>query len=196
MSTTAIIFDFFGVICSEIAPFWFEKYFPPDEAKRLKSFYSTPADQGKISENELFNILGKLIQKTPEEVKSEFKSYIKIDDKVVSLIKHLKPTYKLGLCTNSPSQLIRTILKSHDLTDLFDGIVVSSEIGITKPDQKIYELILKKLAVKAPDSVFIDDNSLHLGTAQALGMKTILFSDFEKTKSELSNLGIKITPSE
>ena len=188
MNTKTIIFDFFGVICSEIAPFWFEKYFPQDEAKRLKNLYAPPADLGEVSENELFSSLGMLVQKTADEVKTEFKSYIKIDDGVVDLIKKLKPTYKLGLCSNSPSNFIRTILEKNNLTELFDEIVISSECGIIKPDRKIYELILENLSTKAIDSIFIDDNLVHVEAAQTLGIKTILFSDSESLKSALANL--------
>lgn len=187
MNTQTIIFDFFGVICSEIAPFWFEKHFPQDEAKRLKNLYAPPADMGKVSEDELFRELGALVQKTADEVKTEFKSYIKIDDEVVDLIKKLKPSYTLGLCSNSPSNFIRTILEEHNLTGLFDEIVISSECGLIKPDRKIYELILGKLSTKATDAIFIDDNPVHVDAAQALGIKTILFSDSESLKSALAN---------
>ena len=191
MSINAIIFDFFGVICSEVSPFWFQKYFPENEAKNLKDFYAPPADLGKVSEDEFFSNLATLVHKTPKEVIDEFQSFVKLNSGVIELIKKLKPFYKLGLCSNSPSNFIRSILESQKLTDLFDVVIISSECGIIKPDQRIYQLVLDKLAVQAESSIFIDDNPVHVEAAQIVGMKGVIFSDFQELNLVFTKLGIK-----
>ncbi len=193
MNKKAIIFDFFGVICSEISPFWFEKYFSKNEMKQLENLYTPPADLGKISEDEFFGNIGALVKKTADEVRSEFEDYINIDDGMVNLIKRLKPTYKLGLCSNSPSNFIRSILVKYKLENLFNEIVISSECGLIKPDRKIYKLILGKLSTKATDSIFIDDNSVNIEAARTLGIKAILFSDSKNLELVLTNFGVKIS---
>ncbi len=112
---------------------------------------------------------------------------------MVEIIKKLKPIYKLGICSNSPSNFIRTILKKHHLTNLFDKIVISSECGITKPDRKIYELILKNLSAKPEKSIFVNDNPTHIKSAKNIGMKTVLFSSPENLKKALKNFNIEIS---
>ena len=187
----ALVFDFFGVISSEVAPFWFEKYFPKEEAKNLKEKYIVPADLGKVSDTELFVSLGELVRKTPEEVSGEFQSFIKLNTDVVALMEGLKPLYKLGLCSNSIPNFVRPILASHTLAHLFDAVVISSECGMKKPDERIYALVLEKLSVRAEDVVFIDDNPAHVEGAERMGMKAILFTGFQELNSALAKLEIR-----
>ena len=146
---------------------------------------------GKVSEDELFSNLAALVHKTPKEVGDEFQGFVKPNSEVIGLIKKLKPFYKLGLCSNSPSDFIRSILKSQKLTDLFDVVVISSECGIIKPDQRIYKLVLDKLTVQSENSIFVDDNPVHIEAAEAIGMKGVLFSDFQELNSVFTKLGIK-----
>ena len=81
-----IIFDFFGVICSEVAPFWFEKHFSEDEAKRIKRDLVGLADRGEISLDDLFLRLGEMVNISPARVSQEWFSYVKIDSVMVWLL--------------------------------------------------------------------------------------------------------------
>ena len=74
-----IIFDFFGVMSTEVAPFLFAEVFEPEEAKRLKEEYMQPADRGDVSERELYESLGRLFSRTGEEVEADFLSRAVID---------------------------------------------------------------------------------------------------------------------
>lgn len=187
----AIVFDFFGVICSIVGPNWFRKYFPEEEIGDLMKTHASPADRGKISEKEFFINLGGLVDKHPDEVQSEFYNLAKVDLEVVDLIQNLTKSYKIGLCSDSPSELIRFILGEHGLSDLFDAIVVSSECKIIKPSPEIYKIILGKLPGEAEDLIFVDDNPSNVDGALDVGMKGILFESVEQLKIELKKLGIK-----
>ena len=187
----AVVFDFFGVISSEVAPFWFEKYFPKEEARNLKEKYITPADLGKVSDTELFVSLGALVNKTSEEVNEEFQSFIKLNTDVVALIKSLKSFYKLGICSNSFPNFVRPILESQKLAHLFDAVVISSEYHIKKPDERMYALILEKLSVRAQETIFIDDNPVYVEEAEHMGMKGVLFTGFQELTSALSKFGVR-----
>lgn len=56
----------------------------------------------------------------------------------------------------------------------FDPVVLSCDVGIVKPDPKIYELALSKLGFKPQDVLFVDDQEKCLPAATALGMHAIL----------------------
>ncbi|MCZ7535196.1 MAG: HAD-IA family hydrolase [Acidimicrobiia bacterium] len=64
-----------------------------------------------------------------------------------------------------------------DSMDVFDVVVESSVEGIRKPDPRIYELTLARLAVDAAAVVFLDDLGINLKPARAMGMATIKVAD-------------------
>jgi putative hydrolase of the HAD superfamily len=57
--------------------------------------------------------------------------------------------------------------------DLFDVVVESAVEGMRKPDPRIYEVTLERLAVDARDTVFLDDIGMNLKPARAMGITTI-----------------------
>jgi putative hydrolase of the HAD superfamily len=60
------------------------------------------------------------------------------------------------------------------LQELFDAWVISSEVGLRKPDPAIYELVAERLGLAAAACVFVDDLPGNLKPARALGMATVL----------------------
>jgi putative hydrolase of the HAD superfamily len=63
------------------------------------------------------------------------------------------------------------------LEELFDAWVISSEVGLRKPDPAIYELTLERLGVAASACAFVDDVEVNVEAAAALGMHAIHFRD-------------------
>jgi HAD superfamily hydrolase (TIGR01509 family) len=174
-----IVFDFFGVICSEVAPFWFKKYFSDQKALELKEKYFRPVDIGEMSEKELLDELGKLVGKSPKEVKKEWFSFVKINQDVISIIESLKQDFKIVLCSNALATFLRQILKENDLEHLFDEIIISSEIRLVKPDPSFFERSLEIIGEKPENLIFIDDNPLNVSSAQNLGIESHLFKSID-----------------
>ena len=69
--------------------------------------------------------------------------------------------------------------------DIVDGRVISFEVFQLKPDPEIYETLLKKYALDPAECVFIDDRAENIETARKLGMKGIVFTDYETGRKEL-----------
>lgn len=174
-----IIFDFFGVICSEIAPFWFERYFSLEKAAELKHTYLRPADAGQISPEILFQTLADLVKMSPNQVKEDWFALAKINDKVVSAIRLAKIHFKIVLCSNASSPFIRQIMKDNDLEYLFDTIIISSEIGVAKPDPDFFIKTLEILKATPEEILFIDDNPKNTSAAEKLGIHSIVFREYE-----------------
>ena len=175
-----IVFDFFGVICSEISPSWFKKFLP--ERPDLKDKYCRQADLGEISEADFFGILGTLAKISPEEVRSSWLSGATVNDQVVRKIKELKDKYNIILASNSPSPLIMEVLKNNNLEQLFDKIIISAEIGLAKPDRNFFDYVLKFLGQSGSGVFFFDDNKDNVKSAQSVGIKATLFSGPEDIK--------------
>ena len=70
----------------------------------------------------------------------------------------------------------------------FDGIVVSGEIGLIKPDARIYHHLLERFGLAAGDCVFIDDSAANVAGAEAVGITGLHFQSPEKLRRELGEL--------
>lgn len=188
MEKKGIIFDFFGVICSEIAPFWFEDYFSTHESIELKEKYVSPADRGDITLNALFNNLSQLVGKKPQEVEDEWLGYVTINNELVKLIHTYRNSYKIGLCSNAPAEFIKKILHTHNLYTLFDTIIISSEERITKPDRKIFDITCIRMKMSPGDLIFIDDNPLYVKSADSVGITSIQYQDNQQLIAQLTRI--------
>ena len=85
MKYKVIIFDFFGVISSEVAPFWFEKHFTNSLSLQLKEKYVHPADKGEISESKLFDTLAELISASPTTIRQEWFDLVQINSELITI---------------------------------------------------------------------------------------------------------------
>jgi len=79
-------------------------------------------------------------------------------------------------------------------SEMFDVVVISGEVGLRKPDPRIYELTTERLAVRPDRCVFVDDHPGHLVAANEAGMTTVLHRDPKRTIEELEELlGLVLT---
>jgi putative hydrolase of the HAD superfamily len=74
------------------------------------------------------------------------------------------------------------------LAELFDGVVISGEVGIRKPAPEIYVLGARELGLEPEACVFVDDLGFNLKPAAALGMATVHHVDADQTVAELERL--------
>ncbi|MEX2006722.1 MAG: HAD-IA family hydrolase [Candidatus Saccharimonadales bacterium] len=100
----------------------------------------------------------------------------------------LKPKYKLGIISNAVDDFMYQIVEEAMLREIFDGIVVSHQVGVAKPEAAVYQKSLQNLGVRAEEAVFIDDTEVFCQAARAVGMKAIYYQNFEQMKKELENL--------
>lgn len=74
------------------------------------------------------------------------------------------------------------------LTDLFDVVIISGEVGLRKPDPAIFDLTIDRLSVPPTKCIFVDDHPGHLEPAQKGGMTTILHISPEQTVARMAEL--------
>jgi epoxide hydrolase-like predicted phosphatase len=74
------------------------------------------------------------------------------------------------------------------LAQLFDGVVISGEVGIRKPSPEIYSLGVDRIGLAPGQCVFVDDLAFNLGPAAELGMATVHHVTPEQTIAELESL--------
>jgi putative hydrolase of the HAD superfamily len=99
--------------------------------------------------------------------------YVPFSD-VKPCLDQLAASYKLGLVTNGPHDLQRAKLDASGLRDYFGATAISREVGVKKPDPRIFALALGQLGVSAQDSAFVGDTpKSDIVGALAAGMKAI-----------------------
>lgn len=187
----AIIFDCFGVILDEIAPFVLPKYMSPEDSVRYKATIVDDADRGRISQDKMFEELGKIAHAPASVLLGEFWKYVRVRPDTVALIKDVKKHYPVGLLTNAIVPFLYQIFEQNGLNGLFDATLVSSEEGLAKPDAEFYQRLLKKMDVAAEDAVFLDDNPVNIKGAEAVGLNTVLFTDAAAARVELQKMGVQ-----
>jgi epoxide hydrolase-like predicted phosphatase len=74
------------------------------------------------------------------------------------------------------------------LAELFDGVVISGEVGIRKPAPRIYELGAESIGLPPAECVYVDDLEFNLEPARELGMATIQHVDAATSIAELERL--------
>lgn len=74
------------------------------------------------------------------------------------------------------------------LPDVFDAVVVSGEVGVGKPDARVYRLVARELGTTPQRCVFVDDVARYVRAAAAVGMTGVHHRDVESTVEELEVL--------
>lgn len=186
----AIVFDFFGVICSEIAPFVLPRYMSAEAAVEYKASVVERADLGEIDLADVLDHLAHLTGASPAQLEADFWSCVKIDPDMVALIESLKRRYKTALLSNAMRPFLGQILEKHDLLRLFDVKVISYEEHLTKPNPAIFRLTAERLGVPEAACVFIDDNAGNVAAALGAGMQALPFAGLARLRHDLAALGV------
>ena len=82
---------------------------------------------------------------------------------------------RTAFLSNGVPEVMTRVRAQRRLDDYFDVVLVSYEVGFTKPDPRIYELCLSRLGVPAEAALFVDDRVDNVEAARRLGMQIVLF---------------------
>lgn len=191
MKSRAIVFDFFGVFCKEVARYWYAKQTIDEPYESLRARIIAPYDRGTLSAEEAYAQLGAVAGVSGEEVHREWLAHAVVDQDIIALVQSLTPRYTTALCTNASAAFLKEILPMHELRSLFSTVIISSEEGVCKPEPELYQITLTRLGCNAEESIFIDDRPENVAAARALGMQGIVYKDLQALKEELARLGVR-----
>ena len=121
--------------------------------KSMKAFSIDPS-----MKNELMNLY---------KVLSPFKE-------VPETLKKLKgKNFKLAILSNGTPSLLDELVKSNNLDELFDDIFSIEEVGIYKPDSRVYDLPIKKYKIKNSEVIFLSANTWDVSGGGNYGYQSI-----------------------
>jgi len=116
---------------------------------------------------------------------------------VPEVLKKLKDkNYKLGILSNGTPSLLNELVKSNNLDNIFDDIFSIEEVGIYKPDSKVYDLPIKKYKIQNEEVAFLSANTWDVSGGGNYGYSSIwvnrnnnIFDNLDyKPKEEVKNL--------
>jgi len=100
--------------------------------------------------------------------------------------------YRLFAITDNVNEIVAQLKRDYDFWHLFEAAAVSAELGIMKPDPRIYRWLLEKGGIAAEESVFLDDVERNVEGAKAVGIEAILFTNAGKAREDLRTAGLTL----
>jgi putative hydrolase of the HAD superfamily len=197
MTIHAVFFDWGGVIART-------EYQAPRQhlAERLgmeyedivKIVFDSPssdrASVGEISAEEHWAQVTKRLRRPASEtetIRKEFFAGDVIDREIVDYLRSLRSDYFVGLISNAWSDM-RDYITGQKIEDAFEHMVISAEVGVMKPQARIYQIALEQAGVSPNEAVFVDDFYKNIEGCQAVGMHGIHFQNPEQAMNELKQL--------
>lgn len=146
-------------------------------------------DLGLISQEEQFS---RICERIPGHLHSQLKKCVYEWDICMTPVAEAKDFcdyvknkgYRIYVLSNASTSFYEYFPRFAPF-DYFDGIVVSADIHIIKPDRKIYEYILEKYQLRAEECLFIDDRQENIDAARCVGMQgTVFRNNYDEIQRE------------
>ena len=107
-----------------------------------------------------------------------------------------KKNYKLSILSNGTPILLNELVKSNDLENIFDDLFSIEEVGVYKPDSRVYDIPIKKYQIKSEEVAFLSANTWDVSGGGNYGYNSIwvnrnkaIFDNLDyKPKNEVINL--------
>jgi putative hydrolase of the HAD superfamily len=194
----AVIFDFGGVLVRT------EDRAPRSRlAARLGMTYeelsslvfenpsSQQATLGQVSVREHWEAVRASLGLAPEAIQAvqeEFWAGDVLDTSLVDLLRALRPRYQTALLSNAWDDLRQVLEQRLKILDAFDQVIISAEVGLMKPDERIFRLAVERLGVAPGEAVFVDDFVHNVEGARLAGLQAIHFRSAGQARAELEQM--------
>lgn len=107
----------------------------------------------------------------------------------ITYMKELKAQgYSIYILSNIGEESHTYLQNTYGFFDLVDGMVLSYQEHVIKPDRNIYQRLLETYDLQAEECIFFDDKKENIEMATMLGMQGIVFSDVAQAKKEVENV--------
>tara|TARA_X000001036_G_C20589644_1_gene770222 strand:+ start:530 stop:1189 length:660 start_codon:yes stop_codon:yes gene_type:complete len=204
MNTKAIIFDAYGTLfdvnsaaekCKDkigdeweaFANFWRTTQL---EYTWLRSLMKRHKDFWQVTEDSLDKSMS--VFKVNMGMKNELLNLYKILStypEVKKVLENLKKKdLKLAILSNGTPSLLNELVKSNDLNSLFDDLFSIEEVKIYKPDNRVYELPVKKYKIPPKEITFLSANTWDVSGGGNFGFNSVWVN---RNKSHFDNLDYK-----
>lgn len=207
----AVIFDFDGTLSNrkknayETYDAYFREYFKDlseiEYEALLQDMMFYDADGTVNMELRMIPFLHKYGKDLPEDFVKVFSDFYinnmfkrtPLKDETLEVIQELRKTYKIAILSNGDPFSQHHKIQHVQIEKYFDEVMVSGDIGIHKPDPKIFDLMAQRLGVRNEECLMVGDvfSTDILGATRA-GMTTVwMCTDFERPAQHYKGYRIK-----
>ena len=163
---------------------------------KVKELYYK-AKLGQITSINFWQNLG--FESEYPEIEREYLDKIRLDPDFKEFAVELKKNFHLAMLSNDVKEWSSYVRSKFNVNKFFDVVITSGDVGLSKPDKRIFNALLKKIGTTSDNCIFVDDKLVNLSPASELGFKTIRFlrknikvpfcSEFEVSNfKELNNM--------
>ncbi len=197
----AVVFDLGGVLIDWDPRYLYRSLFPDDEAAmdRFLSEVVTPEwnlrqDAGRPWSEAVEALAAEFPdqreqiaayrERWPETLGGPIEGTVEILDELRG------QGVRLFALTNWSAETFPVALERFEFLGWFDGIVVSGEVGLVKPDARIFRHLAERHRLEPASTVFIDDSPTNVEAARSLGFMGVVFHDAPGLRRDLEALGV------
>jgi 2-haloacid dehalogenase len=197
----AVVFDLGGVLIDWNPRYLYRKLFDGDDAamERFLAEVTTPEwnglqDAGRTwadavasltrEHPEHAELIAAYAERWPETLGEAIHPTVEILDEL------RRTGVRLFALSNWSAETFPIARPRYPFLEWFDGIVISGEVRIAKPDARVYRHLLERHSLEPATTVFIDDSEANVDAARALGMIAIRFEGAAALRRALGRLGL------
>jgi 2-haloacid dehalogenase len=197
----AVVFDIGGVLIDWNPRHLFRKLFPRDEAgmERFLAKVCTPEWNAELDRGRPFAEGIAQLKAIHPDCAPLIEAYRErwmemLDGAIAGSVEILAALRERGVplyvLSNWSAETFPEAKARFDFLSWFRGIVISGDVGITKPDRAIFQLLCDRFQLAPETTLFIDDVGPNVEAARELGFSATLFRDAEGLRSAIASTGL------
>jgi 2-haloacid dehalogenase len=199
MSISTVVFDLGGVLIDWDPRYLFRRLLPEDEVEAFLdeigfAAWNHAQDAGR-SWGDAVAAHAELHPQRRELIEAYPKRFVEtLGGPITATVAILEELHAAGVrllaLSNWSAETFQVARREYAFLDLFDGIVISGQEQVTKPDPRIFAILLERHQLDAADTVFIDDSPANIAAAGAAGLGTIRYESPGRLRDQLVQIGL------
>lgn len=184
----AIIFDLYGVLALNGWQSFKAQHFTdrPDVWDQVFEL-GRRVDAGLSDYSELIQFTAEQSGASEATVRYQLEHTVPNNGLFTYIQTELKAHYSLAILSNASDDSVLHIFTEQQ-RQLFDAIVFSHHVGLTKPHRDMYHVVASKLGVEPDECVYVDDQERHVTGAREAGMHALVYEDTAQLQKELKRI--------
>ena len=197
-----IFFDFGGVIIKPPNYKWinrWKKQLGISEHPEIVEMLENPNGSqlvkdvclGKVPEDHLWAVMTEKWRINPvllEQIRRKLLSKRQLNKHILKFMNEVADGYATAILSNAGDQSRQLMEGTYQLHQIVDEIIISAEEGVIKPDPRIFEIAMTRMAAVPDTSLLVDDFEENVIAARAFGMQAVHFTDTHQAIDEVRAL--------
>ena len=189
-----LLLDMYGVIIEEskgyFIPYTFEHFDKKEHDRLTRAFREeqlfTKAGNGELSSNEFLSLLG---YPDPAATMQDYLThFLTLDEDFLQFAENNYKRFDFVLLSNDVKEWSKYLFSYHGLKKYFKESIVSGNIHMRKPEDRIFSYAIRHLQCNPQNCIFVDNSVQNLNAAQKAGLHTVLFNrDHESYSGTIVN---------